>query len=80
VAGSSVGVENRVSLAQDGLGIKLNGFVIRLIAVRFVTSLLQFGGIVFTLFLSKARNGLLVDVGQLRLCLSRSRFGLGGAG
>jgi hypothetical protein len=56
VAGGSVGVEDRVGLAEDGLGVKLDSFVIRLVTVSFVASLLQFGGIIFTLFLSKARN------------------------
>jgi Flp pilus assembly pilin Flp len=69
VAGSAVGVEDRVGLAQDSLGVEVNGLVVCLVAVGLVASLLQLGGIILALFLGQALDNGLVDFGKLGLAL-----------
>lgn len=76
VASSSVGVEDGVSLAENGLGVEVNGFVVGLVAVGLVTGLLQLRGILLTLLLGKGSDNLLIDLGQLRLALDGGRLGL----
>ena len=56
VAGSSVGVENGIGLAEDSLGVKVDGLVVSLIAVGLVAGLLELGGVLFALLLGQVRD------------------------
>lgn len=80
VAGSAVGVEDGVGLAKDGLGVELNGLVVRLVAVGLVAGLLELGGIFFALLLGQALDNGFVDFGEVGLALDRGSLGLGGSG
>lgn len=52
-AGSTVGVEDSVSLAEDSLAVEIDSAVVVLAAVSLVASGLQLRGVVFPLLLSQ---------------------------
>jgi hypothetical protein len=70
VACCSVGVENWVGLAEDGLGVEIDSLVVRLVAICFVTSLLELGGILFALLLGESSDCSLIDLWKLGLALN----------
>jgi hypothetical protein len=65
MACSTVRVEDGVRLAEDSLGVEVDGFVVGLVAVRSVASLLELGSILLALLLCKGLHNGFVDLGKL---------------
>ena len=64
-AGGTVRVEDGVGLADDGLGVEVDGPVVLLGPVGFVAGVLELGGIVVALLLRERLDGLFVNLGKL---------------
>jgi hypothetical protein len=52
VAGGSVGIEDGVGLANDGLGVEVDSLIVGLVTVGLVSGGLELSSILLTLLLS----------------------------
>jgi hypothetical protein len=77
VAGSPVGVVDRVGFAENGLGVESDGLLEVLSPVGLVAGLLQLLGVLLACGLGKGLDGGLVNLGQLVGGFDRGRLGRG---
>lgn len=75
IAGGAVGEEDGVRLAEDSLGVEVDGIVVVLAAVGLVASSLELKSILLELFGREALDGLGSDLRELIGALDRGGRG-----